>query len=190
MPKDPISIPCGHHYCRQCITSHGPQTKTARGYACPKCQKRFWAQSEMDANPPTSKQLANNSSAWAPISCDLCTAKKLQAVKFCLTCTALYCETHVMQHYTVPALQRHRLVEPSDQMEKMVCQDHQRALEIFCRTDHVSICSTCAVLKHQHHDITVENPKQVQVYVYMYVYMYMYVYTQIYAVNTHICLNI
>lgn len=162
--KDPIFMPCGHHYCRQCIASHWAKPKIAKSFACPKCLKKFSTQSKMDLNSLISKQLVNTSSEWAMMSCDLCVVKKHRAVKFCLTCTALYCETHVMQHYTVPALQRHTLVEPSDQIGQMVCKDHQRALEIFCRTDRVSICSICAVLKHQHHDVMIENPKQVQVW--------------------------
>ncbi|XP_036372559.1 tripartite motif-containing protein 16-like [Megalops cyprinoides] len=44
-------------------------------------------------------------------ACDLCIGKRRKAMKYCQTCTASYCETHVRQHYTVAALQRHTLVE-------------------------------------------------------------------------------
>ncbi|XP_062399421.1 E3 ubiquitin-protein ligase TRIM39-like [Sardina pilchardus] len=157
--KDPVSTLCGHSYCRQCKM----QSKHAEGhYGCPTCKKRWKTQPKINTDSPISKQpqLANSSSACEQLSCDFCPVKKLRAVKFCLMCTALYCETHAIQHYTVPALQRHRLVEPMDHLEQMICQDHQRALEMFCRTDQISICSLCAVLKHQHHDIMIENPKQ------------------------------
>lgn len=125
---------------------------------------------ERGASPASSVQslkrtwslaLADISSECEPISCDFCRVKKLRAVKFCLTCTALYCEAHVTQHYTVPALQSHRLVETTEHLEQMICQQHRRSLEMFCRTDRVSICSLCAVLKHKHHDITIEYLEQV-----------------------------
>ncbi|XP_041957626.1 E3 ubiquitin-protein ligase TRIM38-like isoform X2 [Alosa sapidissima] len=129
-------------------------------YACPICKKRLKTKPKIYTNSPISKQLPSSSSECGQLSCDFCPVKKLRAVKFCLMCTALYCETHVIQHYTVPALQRHRLVEPKEHLEQMICQHHQRALEMFCRTDQTSICSMCAVLKHRHHDIMIENLEQ------------------------------
>ncbi|XP_048100493.1 E3 ubiquitin-protein ligase TRIM39-like [Alosa alosa] len=155
--KDPVSIPCGHSYCRQCKM----QANRAGGhYACPICKKRLKTKPKIYTNSPISKQLPSSSSECGQLSCDFCPVKKLRAVKFCLMYTALYCETHVIQHYTVPALQRHRLVEPTEHLEQMICQHHQRALEMFCRTDQTTICSMCAVLKHRHHDIMIENLEQ------------------------------
>ncbi|XP_036372560.1 interferon-induced very large GTPase 1-like [Megalops cyprinoides] len=75
------------------------------------------------------------------LACDFCTGRKLRAVKYCLTCTASYCETHVRQHYTVAALQRHTLVEADGDLEHRLCQQHHRALEVFCETDQMLICS-------------------------------------------------
>ncbi|KAL6456205.1 hypothetical protein MHYP_G00347470 [Metynnis hypsauchen] len=45
------------------------------------------------------------------VACDLCEGRKLRAFKSCMTCLASFCETHVRDHYTVEALQRHLLVE-------------------------------------------------------------------------------
>ncbi|KAG9331958.1 hypothetical protein JZ751_016334, partial [Albula glossodonta] len=36
---------------------------------------------------------------------DFCTDREVRAVKFCVTCTASYCEMHVRRHYTMPASQ-------------------------------------------------------------------------------------
>ncbi|XP_018603487.1 uncharacterized protein LOC108931894 isoform X2 [Scleropages formosus] len=52
------------------------------------------------------------------VACDACTEKMERAVKFCLTCSVSYCEAHVRQHYTVPALQRHVLEEPRKHKEE------------------------------------------------------------------------
>ncbi|KAL7827198.1 hypothetical protein SRHO_G00329160 [Serrasalmus rhombeus] len=45
------------------------------------------------------------------VACDLCEGRKLKALKSCMTCLASFCETHIRDHYTVEALQRHLLVE-------------------------------------------------------------------------------
>ncbi|XP_076849461.1 GTPase IMAP family member 8-like [Brachyhypopomus gauderio] len=89
----------------------------------------------------------------ADMVCDFCTGRKLNAVKSCLTCTASYCETHVKQHYTVAALQRHTLVEVTGDLELRLCQQHHRPLEVFCTTDQTHVCTLCALSEHRGHDI-------------------------------------
>ncbi|KAG9332281.1 hypothetical protein JZ751_015442, partial [Albula glossodonta] len=74
------------------------------------------------------------------VACDLCTEGRVRAVKFCMACTASYCETHVRQHYTVPALQRHTLEEAPADLQPELCPQHHRALELFCNTDRTLIC--------------------------------------------------
>ncbi|XP_045071723.1 tripartite motif-containing protein 29-like [Coregonus clupeaformis] len=91
------------------------------------------------------------------VVCEVC---EVQAVKFCLTCTQSYCETHVRKHYTVPKLQRHTLVEVTGDLEERLCQEHHRALEVFCRTDQKLICSLCVVTEHKGHDVVYEERKQ------------------------------
>eukprot|EP00063_Salmo_salar_P090482 XP_014065317.1 PREDICTED: uncharacterized protein LOC106610464 [Salmo salar] len=91
------------------------------------------------------------------VVCDVCEVK---AVKFCQTCTLSYCGTHVKKHYTVPKLQRHTLVEVTGDLEERLCQEHHRALEVFCRTDQKLICSLCEVSEHEGHDIVYDEIKQ------------------------------
>ncbi|XP_036376486.1 NLR family CARD domain-containing protein 3-like [Megalops cyprinoides] len=38
--KEPVSITCGHSFCRQCISSYWEQSASAGHYACPQCRKR------------------------------------------------------------------------------------------------------------------------------------------------------
>ncbi|XP_071264098.1 interferon-induced very large GTPase 1-like isoform X2 [Salvelinus alpinus] len=91
------------------------------------------------------------------VVCDVC---EVQAVKFCQTCTLSYCGTHVKKHYTVPKLQRHTLVDVTGDLEERLCQEHHRALEVFCRTDQMLICLECSVTKHKGHDTIIEEIKQ------------------------------
>uniref|UniRef100_A0A673W3K6 Fibronectin-like n=1 Tax=Salmo trutta TaxID=8032 RepID=A0A673W3K6_SALTR len=95
-------------------------------------------------------QTRNESIGPGEVICDVCEVK---AVKSCLTCNLYYCETHVRKHYTVPKLQRHTLVEVTGDLEEKLCQEHNRPLEVFCRTDKMLICSMCSMTMHKGHDI-------------------------------------
>ncbi|MBN3312691.1 TRI29 protein, partial [Atractosteus spatula] len=106
----------------------------------------------LDTNPRSAGQ--------GDVSCDFCTDKKMRAVKYCHVCPASYCETHVRQHYTVPALQKHRLVDISGDQEPRLCQQHHRALEVFCKTDQTLICSLCSVQEHMGHDTIFKSEEQ------------------------------
>ncbi|KAG9332297.1 hypothetical protein JZ751_015399, partial [Albula glossodonta] len=101
----------------------------------------------------------SHSGVWlGGVACDLCTDGKVRAVKSCLTCTASYCETHVRQHYTVPALQRHTLEEATADLQHRLCPQHHRALEGYCNTDRKPICSLCALQTHRGHDVVCNVP--------------------------------
>ncbi|XP_066578330.1 NLR family CARD domain-containing protein 3 isoform X13 [Amia ocellicauda] len=103
------------------------------------------------------EMLAHSYARPGLVACDVCTGRKSRAVKSCLTCAASYCETHVRQHYTAPALQTHRLEDTTGDLEPRLCQQHRRALEVFCQTDQSWICSLCAVQEHRSHDINVDQ---------------------------------
>ncbi|XP_062391942.1 uncharacterized protein LOC134079849 isoform X2 [Sardina pilchardus] len=91
----------------------------------------------------------------------LCAICSMRASKSCLTCMIYYCETHVSHHYTVPALQRHKLVDITGDLEQRLCPQHHRELEFYCRTDQTPVCALCAVIKHNGHDIAEleQNPQ-------------------------------
>jgi len=39
--KDPVTIPCGHSYCKSCITVCWDQEDQMRDYSCPQCKQTF-----------------------------------------------------------------------------------------------------------------------------------------------------
>ncbi|XP_036436224.1 uncharacterized protein LOC118814632 [Colossoma macropomum] len=157
--KDPLLIRWG--YCSQCAEIYW--TKPGLAVDGPKCRNTNLAPEE-DKETRKLRQAntcSPSSAYWSTgptcVVCDFCCGKKQKAVKSCLTCTASYCETHVKEHYTVTALQRHILVEATADLEQKLCQLHHRALEVFCKTDQMHICTLCLAFEHRGHDIEVEG---------------------------------
>lgn len=54
----------------------------------------------------------------------------------------------------VKTLMSHRLIEPTFNLAEKICKKHERLLDVYCRTDHICICSACAEASHKSHDIT------------------------------------
>lgn len=170
---DPVDTPCGHCYCKLCITSHWTEPTEEGDYKCPQCSRAYSTRPELYSNGVVKKMLERAryspvlpASAYArpgDVACDFCTGRKLKAVKFCLTCIAAYCESHFkQQHIQVPVLRRHRCIEPSDskELEKHLCLKHCKALDVFCKTDQSHICSLCALLEHKSHDIEIADSEK------------------------------
>ncbi|XP_052356403.1 uncharacterized protein LOC127916982 isoform X1 [Oncorhynchus keta] len=92
------------------------------------------------------------------VSCDICS--EVEALKFCQTCSVSYCETHIRQHYTIPKLKRHTLVDVTGDLVQKLCQHDYSPLDVFCRTDQMMICSQCAETNHKGHDTTILETKK------------------------------
>ncbi|KAK2918430.1 hypothetical protein Q8A73_002801 [Channa argus] len=86
------------------------------------------------------------------VTCDVCTGTKLKALKSCLVCLVSYCETHLEPHLTVSGLKRHQLMDPVKNLEVRMCREHDKPLELFCKTDHTCVCMLCSVLDHKTHE--------------------------------------
>ncbi|XP_073327328.1 E3 ubiquitin-protein ligase TRIM21-like [Pagrus major] len=162
---DPVSTPCGHNFCKTCITKHWDKNDKCQ---CPNCKEVFNTRPELKVNTfisemaaqfrQSAQQKASSSSSEQQVSkpgevpCDVCTGTKLKALKSCLVCLASYCETHLEPHLTMSGLKRHQLIDPVENLEGRMCTKHDKLLELFCKTDQMCVCMLCTVLDHKTHE--------------------------------------
>ncbi|KAI4832474.1 hypothetical protein KUCAC02_015441 [Chaenocephalus aceratus] len=165
---DPVTIPCGHNYCKDCITEHWDISDRCQ---CPMCKEAFNTRPDLRVNTfisemvaqfrQSAQQKARSSSSSSEqqvfkpgeVPCDVCTETKLKALKSCLVCLTSYCETHLEPHLTKPVLKRHQLIDPVENLEDRMCLKHDKPLELFCKTDQTCVCMLCTVLDHKMHDV-------------------------------------
>uniref|UniRef100_A0A3Q1ITS1 Uncharacterized protein n=1 Tax=Anabas testudineus TaxID=64144 RepID=A0A3Q1ITS1_ANATE len=143
---DPVSTPCGHNFCKDCITEHWDTNNSCQ---CPLCNKIFYTRPELDINTFISQQVVKP----GEVPCDVCTGTKLKALKSCLDCLMSYCEIHLEPHLTVSGLKRHQLIDPVENLEGRICMKHDKPLELFCKSDQTCVCMFCSVLDHKTHDV-------------------------------------
>ncbi|XP_067441790.1 E3 ubiquitin-protein ligase TRIM21-like [Thunnus thynnus] len=162
---DPVTTPCGHNFCKNCITEHW---NTNVPSWCPMCKEVFNTRPKLKVNTLFSEmvsqfrqeaqQKASSSSSEqqaakpGEVPCDVCTGTKLKALKSCLVCLTSYCETHLEPHLTASRLKRHQLMDPVENLEDRMCMKHDKPLELFCKTDQTCVCMLCSILDHKTHE--------------------------------------
>ncbi|XP_042626506.1 tripartite motif-containing protein 16-like [Cyprinus carpio] len=160
--KDPVTTSCGHSYCKICITDCWDQEDQKRVYSCPQCRQTFRPRPALSTNTMLAEvveklkknRLSADCDAGAgDVQCDVCSGRKYRAVKSCLVCLNSYCQNHLEQHESWFKGKRHNLTEATGRLQEMICQKHEKLLEIFCRTDQKCICVLCTVIEHKNHDI-------------------------------------
>lgn len=152
-----------------CISGYWNEADYTGIYICPQCKITFTQRpvlrpnatlslvaekikkSGLNLNLNTSQ--GNVYAGPSDVPCDFCSGKKLKAVKSCLNCLASYCEKHLKPHYESATFKRHKLVDELGNLDRKICPQHQKSLELFCRTDQMCICAICTVSEHKGHDI-------------------------------------
>ncbi|XP_048017249.1 tripartite motif-containing protein 16-like [Megalobrama amblycephala] len=158
--KDPVAIPCGHSYCKICITGCWDQEDQTRVYSCPQCRQTFSPRPALGKNTILAEMVEKLKKIKLPadcyagagdVQCDVCTGRKHKAVKSCLVCLNSYCQNHLEQHESWFKGKRHNLTEATGRLQEMICPKHDKILELFCRTDQKCICVLC-MDEHKNHE--------------------------------------
>ncbi|XP_059361630.1 tripartite motif-containing protein 16-like [Carassius carassius] len=158
--NDPVALPCGHHFCKSCITGHWDQEDQKKAYSCPQCTKTFspgpvlgkyTILAEVVEKLKETKLPADCDAGAGDVQCDVCTGRKYKAVKSCLVCRISYCQNHLEPHENLFKGLGHRVTDATGRLQEMICLKHGKLLELFCRTDQKCICVLC-VDEHKNHD--------------------------------------
>ncbi|XP_073690509.1 tripartite motif-containing protein 16-like [Garra rufa] len=151
--KIPVTIHCGHSYCRSCITDCWNQEDQMRVYSCPQCRQTISPRPALARNTMLAEVVDKLKNTKLPadcytgagdVECDVCTGRKYKAVKSC--------QNHLDQHESFFKGKKHNLTEATGRLKEMICHQHEKLLEVFCRTDQKCICLMCLIDEHKNHD--------------------------------------
>ncbi|XP_073703998.1 tripartite motif-containing protein 16-like [Garra rufa] len=144
--KDPVSIQCGHSYCKSCISGHWDQEDQKRVYSCPQCRQTFSPRPALATNTMLAEVVEKLMKRKHP------TGRKYKAIKSCLMCLNSYCQNHLEQHESWFKGKKDKVTDATGRLQEMICQKHEKILELFSRTDQKSICVLCTMDEHKNHD--------------------------------------
>ncbi|KAL2086682.1 hypothetical protein ACEWY4_017741 [Coilia grayii] len=158
--KEPVTLNCGHNYCSGCIKGCWDQEDQKGVYSCPQCRQTFTSRPVLNKNNILAElveemrktRIQPVAADHGDVECDVCSVRKLKAVKSCLDCLLSYCETHFKVHNDVNPGRNHSVIDATGQLQERICSRHKKVFEIFCRTDQSCICYLCTMDQHKGHD--------------------------------------
>ncbi len=171
--KDPVAIPCGHSYCKSCINDRWDQEDQMRVYSCPRCRQTFCPRPALARKTILAKIVKKLKKTKRPadcyagagdVQCDICTGRKYKAVKSCLVCLESYCQNHLEQHESFFKGKRHKVIEATGRLQKMICKTNEKLLKVLCYTDQECICVLCMMDEHKNHDTSSAQRTEKQVF--------------------------
>lgn len=151
--RDPVSLGCGHCFCRQCISQAlNHQKDQGRPYTCPMCQAHYEDFPALKKNLQLSSIVESYVSMQknTEIPCGDCLDQPSPAVKTCVSCEVSLCHKHLERH----ANRGYMLLEPTASVQDRKCAQHDKLLEYYCEQDAQCICVTCYIAgAHKGHSI-------------------------------------
>ncbi|XP_021379901.1 tripartite motif-containing protein 54-like isoform X2 [Mizuhopecten yessoensis] len=126
--QDPVSLPCQHNFCRECLNIHIQQhrdTSTAEGtqFHCPSCRCAVNLKDQLISRLPKNCVLANIISRF---------------------------QSSKPESTDSEAGSRH-------ENQGVVCQVHRKSLSVFCNTCDQALCTKCLVDHQGHHTQDLED---------------------------------
>ncbi|KAM9329465.1 E3 ubiquitin-protein ligase TRIM39-like [Gastrophryne carolinensis] len=151
---DPVTLKCGHNFCRVCIDRVLETQERSGGYSCPECREEFQERPALIRNLKLRNIMENllsteSGQSEVRVFCTYCIDSPVPAVKSCLMCEVSLCEKHLKAHSKSP---EHVLTDPSTALGNRKCSEHKKMLEYYCTEDSACVCVSCYVIGgHQGH---------------------------------------
>ncbi|XP_048879502.1 E3 ubiquitin-protein ligase TRIM47-like isoform X4 [Brienomyrus brachyistius] len=130
--EDPVTIPCRHSFCMDCIKRVWDWNDVTGIYNCPCCSKNFSPQPNL--------------------TIDVILNKKVEEIRRSRTRETLLSSSAGKKRKAPDSPALARSVHVFGIQKDMVCALHHRPLDVYCRTDQRSICSQCVTELHQPHE--------------------------------------
>ncbi|XP_040191704.1 probable E3 ubiquitin-protein ligase TRIML1 [Rana temporaria] len=163
---DPVTLKCGHNFCRDCIGRVWDTQEGSGGYSCPECREESQNRPALHRNI-TLRNIVENFLSTHPdqeesgVFCTCCIHTPVPAVISCLHCEASLCDNHLRVHSKSP---EHVLCDPpTTSLENRKCSVHKKILEYYCTEDSSCICVYCGFIgDHRGHQAGGPNIGAVQ----------------------------
>ncbi|XP_066432913.1 E3 ubiquitin/ISG15 ligase TRIM25-like [Eleutherodactylus coqui] len=152
---DPVSLRCGHNFCRSCIVSALDAQEAAGVYSCPDCREESPQRPALEKNRKLANIvehfLSSQPDMESRIFCTYCIKSPVPAVRTCLQCETSMCQEHLGAHNKAVD---HILTDPTSSFGNKKCSVHKKVLEYYCPQDAACLCVTCCLFgKHQGHQV-------------------------------------
>ncbi|XP_068108996.1 E3 ubiquitin-protein ligase TRIM39-like [Hyperolius riggenbachi] len=145
--RDPVTLPCGHNFCRGCITQAWDLRDDRTEHKCPECQRTYRKRPELVRNT-TLHNIAKTFHATdtdqeqTRVFCNYCDLP-VPATKSCLQCETSLCDHHLRTH---DMSGEHTLLPPTTDLGKRKCSVHKEILKYYCTEDAVCVCASCSAI--------------------------------------------
>ncbi|XP_068885157.1 E3 ubiquitin/ISG15 ligase TRIM25-like isoform X1 [Aphelocoma coerulescens] len=164
--REPVSLSCGHNFCRQCIKNMlGAQQHSQGPYTCPMCrvhlgptvelQNNFQLGNIVEAFQASASKGQEDEGSEKVVPCEYCLDEFQLAVKTCLVCNVSLCQAHLSKHNAKASQQEHILVEVgAGEAQERRCPEHGKLLECYCQEEEKCICVLCSIAgAHKGHEV-------------------------------------
>ncbi|XP_075066728.1 E3 ubiquitin/ISG15 ligase TRIM25-like isoform X2 [Mixophyes fleayi] len=153
---DPVTLRCGHNFCRVCIDRVLDTQEGSGVYTCPECRAECQERPALQRNI-TLCNIVGRFLSTRPdqeeteIFCTYCIHSPVPAAKSCLHCEASLCDNHLRVHSKSA---EHVLCDPTTSLGNRKCSVHKELLKYYCTQDAACICVSCNLAgEHRGHRV-------------------------------------